>query len=164
MSNYQLAQLNIATMVYDLDSPEMADFVANLEPVNQLAEQSEGFVWRLQTEEGDATAIDTFGADVLVNMSVWQSVESLHTYVYRTAHTYIMARRNEWFERMTDAYSVLWWVPEGQMPTVEEAKERLEHMRENGPSEYAFTFKKAFPAPGSKTDDEPEQWDDLCPA
>jgi hypothetical protein len=143
---YHLAQLNIAKMKYAIDSPEMAEFVARLEDVNVLADHSPGFVWRLQTEQGDATAIDYFGADTLVNMSLWQDIESLHNYVYRSAHNEVMAQRKLWFERMLEVYSVLWWVPLGNIPTIEQAAERLDNLREQGPTAKAFTFKQVFPA------------------
>lgn len=147
MSAYHLAQLNIAKMKYAIDSPEMAEFVARLEDVNALADESPGFVWRLQTEQGDATAIDYFGADTLVNMSLWQNIESLHNYVYRSAHNEVMAQRKLWFERMPEVYSVLWWVPPGSIPTIEQAAERLDNLRKQGPTVRAFTFKQIFTAP-----------------
>lgn len=144
MSEYHLAQLNIAKLKYGFDDPELADFVARLDDVNALADESPGFVWRLQTEEGDATAIDYFGADYLVNMSVWQDVESLRDYAFRSAHKEVLARRNEWFDRMEDAYAVLWWIPAGSIPSIEEAGERLKSLRANGPNPRAFTFKQIF--------------------
>jgi len=147
MSVHELAQLNIATMNEPLESPGMADFVANLDRVNALAESSPGFMWRLQTEEGDATAVRPLGDDVLVNMSVWRDVESLNQYVYGSAHVEIMRRRKEWFQRMKDAYVVLWWVSKGHRPTVQEAIAKLERLRQAGPTEAAFTFRRAFPAP-----------------
>lgn len=148
MSNYQIAQLNIATLKAPIDSPQLSDFVANLDRINALAEASPGFVWRLQTEEGDATGIDYFGTDRIVNMSLWDSIESLHDYVYRSAHIEIMRRKKEWFHQMGQAYMVLWWVPVGHIPSVEEAAKKLELLREHGPTAQAFTFRKAFPAPG----------------
>ena len=144
MSRYQLAQLNIAKMKFAIDDPGMSDFVARLDDINALADAAPGFVWRLQTDDGDATGIDYFGTDALVNMSVWKDIESLHGYVYRSAHTEVMALRKQWFERMIESYSVLWWVAEGQLPTLDEASERLECLREQGPSVRAFTFKQAF--------------------
>ena len=145
MIKHHLAQLNIAKMKFAIDAPELADFVARLEDVNALADDSPGFVWRLQTEDGDATAIDYFGPEYLVNMSVWEGIEALHDYVYRTSHNEVMARRKEWFERMHEAYSVLWWVPVGTIPTVAEADQRLQSLRQNGPMVGAFTFKQMFP-------------------
>ena len=147
MSSYHLAQLNIAKMRYPAEAPEMADFMNNLDRINALAEQSPGFIWRLQTEEGDATGIDFFGPDILVNMSVWKDSKSLHEYVYRTSHAQIMSRRKEWFERFENSYTVLWWIPEGHIPTLGEANDRLELLRAVGPTVEAFTFKQDFSMP-----------------
>lgn len=149
MSKFQLAQLNIAILKESINSPILADFVANLDRINALAEQSTGFIWRLKTEEGNATALRPFGENTIVNMSVWNDIESLHHYSYKTAHADIMRRRKEWFERLTEAYMVLWWVPEGHFPTIEEAKEKLENLRQHGPTPEAFTFRNPFPAPNS---------------
>jgi hypothetical protein len=146
MALYQLAQLNIASMLQPLESPGMADFVANLERINALAEASPGFVWRLQDEAGDATAIRPFGEEVLVNLSLWRDVEALRDYVYKSAHAEILKRRAEWFARMGEAHMVLWWVPAGHLPSVEEAAERLRLLREQGPSVQAFSFRQTFPA------------------
>ncbi|WP_342244453.1 DUF3291 domain-containing protein [Pseudomonas sp. OTU5201] len=148
MSNtHELAQLNIATMKAPLDSPVLADFVANLEPVNALADRAPGFVWRLQDEEGDATAIRPFGPEVLVNLSVWRDVASLTDFVYRSAHVEMLRRRKEWFERVSIAHQVLWWVPKGHRPDVREAAQRLAQLRDTGPTPEAFTFRQTFLAP-----------------
>lgn len=147
MSAFELAQLNIAIMKEPLESPSMADFVASLDRINALAEAAPGFVWRLQTEQGDATAMRPMGEDTLVNMSVWRDIESLNRYVYVTAHVDIMRRRKEWFERMRDASVVLWWVRQGHRPTVPEAIAKLELLRTRGPTTEAFTFRHAFLAP-----------------
>ena len=144
MSAYQLAQLNIASMKQPLESPGMADFVANLERINALAEASPGFVWRLQDEAGDATAIRPFGEEVLVNLSLWRDAEALKDYVYKSAHGEMLKRRNEWFERMGEAHMVLWWVPAGHLPSVSEAAEHLQLLREHGPTAQAFSFRHAF--------------------
>lgn len=142
MAEYHLAQLNIARLLAPLDSPQLADFVAALEPVNALADGSPGFVWRLQTEDGDATSIRAFDDDMLiVNMSVWESAEALADFVYRSDHRSVLRRRREWFERMDEAYVVLWWVPAGHLPSIEEAKERLARLRNDGSSPHAFTFR-----------------------
>lgn len=141
MSNAELAQLNIATLLAPIDSEQLADFVANLEPINALADSAPGFVWRLQTEEGDATSITDFGEEIIVNMSVWQNVETLHNFVYRSMHAEIFKRRKEWFERMDSAYSILWWVPKGHRPTIDEAKAKLDQFRKEGASDKVFTFK-----------------------
>ena len=145
MVNHHLAQLNIAKMKYPIDSDDMSEFVDNLDRINALAEQSSGYVWRLQTDEGDARGIDLFGSDVLVNMSLWQDVESLHQYVYKTAHAEVMSRRKEWFDRMTEAYTVLWWIPDDRYPTLEESAEKLELLKLKGPTEGAFTIKQHYP-------------------
>jgi len=164
MSRYELAQLNIAVMKEPLESPGMADFVANLERINALAEASGGFVWRLQTQEGDATALRPMGENTLVNMSVWQDVASLSTFVYRSAHVEIMRRRAEWFERMKDAYVVLWWVPKGHRPSMEEASAKLARLRTMGPTPEAFTFRQAFAAPDATQPARPFALGDACPA
>lgn len=160
MSRHQLAQLNVARLKAPLDFPAMADFVDNLDHINALADESPGFVWRLQTEDGDATALRPFGEDMIVNMSVWEDVASLHDFVYRSAHIDILRRRREWFERTADAYTVLWWVPEGHLPFVEEAAERLKHLRRNGADPYAFGFRKTFPPPDEVP--VPSSFDDEC--
>src|SRR5215210_5191619 len=106
-----------------LDSPAMAGFVAALEPINALADAAPGFVWRLQTDDGDATGIRAFDDDMLiVNMSVWETIDALRGFVYDSDHRAVMAGRRQWFERMAEAYTVLWWVPVGHVPSVEEAK------------------------------------------
>lgn len=163
MSEYHLAQLNIARLRYPLDAPELADFVNSLDRVNALAEQSPGFVWRLQTASGDATEIDHFGADQIVNMSVWKSIERLHHYVYRSAHLEVMRRKREWFHTMEQAHMVLWWVPAGHRPTLEEAENRLQALRENGATPRAFTFKHPFPAPDAIDEAAPSRLDAACP-
>ncbi len=144
MSDYHLAQLNIAKLKFGFDDPALADFVARLEEINVLADESPGFVWRLQTDAGDATAIDFFGSEYLVNMSLWRDVESLRDYAFRSAHKQVLARRQEWFERMEEAYAVLWWVPAGSIPSLAEASERLDCLRLEGPGPRAFTFKQIF--------------------
>lgn len=148
MAGFHLAQCNIARLRAPLDSPQLAGFVAALEPVNQLAESAPGFVWRLQTEEGNATAIRPYDDDMmLVNMSVWESVEALAAFTYDTAHRDVMRGRRQWFEKPAEAYLVLWWIPAGTRPTVADAKSRLETLRGQGPSPAAFTFRVPFPAP-----------------
>lgn len=147
MASSELAQLNIARMRAPMESPLMADFVANLDRINALADAAPGFVWRLQDEAGNATAIRPFGEDMLVNLSVWRDVESLKEYVYRSAHVDIMRRRREWFDPMAEASVVLWWVPAGHRPELDEAAEKLDHLRRHGPTASAFTFRAPFPAP-----------------
>jgi len=164
ISKFQLAQLNIAVLKAPLESPVMADFVANLDRINALAEAAPGFVWRLQTEEGDATALRPLGDNVLVNMSVWQDVASLNRYVYKSAHVEVMRRRKEWFERLAEAHLVLWWVPRGHRPTIEEASGRLELLRTHGPTPRAFSFRSAFLAPDAEQPAAPFAFGDACPA
>ena len=146
MRNWELAQLNIATLIAPIDSPTLADFVSDLDRINQIADRSHGFLWRLESEDGNATDLaHDSGDDVIANMSVWKSVDDLHAYVYRTAHAQIMSRRKEWFTMMKGSYTVLWWVTQGHRPTLGEAKKKLDSLEENGPTPDAFTFKKAFP-------------------
>ena len=164
MSAYELAQLNIARMIGTLESPRMADFVANLERINGLAESSPGFVWRLKTEAGDATALRPLGDDTLINVSVWRDVAALNEYVYRSEHVQFMRRRKEWFQRMREAFVVLWWIPQGHRPTVAEAIARLELLRAKGPTEAAFTFRHAFRPPDAAQPGAPFAFGDECPA
>jgi hypothetical protein len=149
--NFQLAQLNVARPRAPLDDPSMADFVAGLPVLNALADQSPGFVWRLTDEDGsDATGLRAFGPDLLLNMSVWESVEALRDYVYRSDHLESMRRRREWFDHEgADPYLVLWWVPAGQLPTLDEARERRDRLARFGPGPDAFTFRQPFPAPNA---------------
>jgi hypothetical protein len=124
--------------------------MAALGPVNALADAAPGFVWRLQTEEGNATAIRAFPGDdlMILNMSVWESIEALGEFVYRSAHTPFLRRRGEWFERLGEVYLVLWWIPAGTLPAIDEALRRLDVLRRFGPTPEAFTFRRPFPHPG----------------
>ena len=145
---HHLAQVNIARMRAPRDSPVMADFVAQLDAINALAEASPGFVWRLQGEGNDATSLHPFDDDfIIVNMSVWESLEDLRAYVYKSAHTAAMRRRREWFEQFEGAFMALWWVEAGHIPTVDEAKERLQQLEAHGPTADVFTFKQSFAPP-----------------
>ena len=169
--DYVIAQVNVGRLAAPLDSPQLGDFVAALDPVNAVADAAPGFLWRLQTEDGNATALRGFEADaagsgggILINMSVWESVEALAAYVYGDAHVAVLRRRREWFERLKDAYSALWWVPRGHLPTVREAEDRVKHLRAHGPAPYAFTLKVHFPPPDSADAvprHSPEDW--ACP-
>jgi len=147
MAEFHLAQFNMAQLLAPLDSPQLADFVGALERINALADDSPGFVWRLQGDGGDATSLRPFGEDVIVNMSLWESVETLFDFVYRTAHAPVMAKRRQWFGKPDGVYTVLWWVKAGHLPTVEDARARLDILQRKGPSPAAFTFKTRFPAP-----------------
>ena len=147
---WHLAQVNVALLREPLDAPPLADFVAALAPVNAVADASPGFVWRLQTEDGDATSIRAFGDDrLIVNMSVWESVEALRAFVYGAAHAAVLRRRRKWFERLAEPETALWWVPAGSTPTVAEAEQRLGHLRAHGPSPRAFTLREPRPAPAA---------------
>lgn len=142
---YQLAQLNIARMIAPVDSPLMADFVANLDRINALAENSEGFIWRLKEDNNNATSIKIFNDDFLiVNISVWQNTASLFQFVYQSGHVEVFKRRKEWFERMPEMHMALWYVPVLHLPTVAEAKDRLIYLRTYGETPYAFGFKNRF--------------------
>jgi hypothetical protein len=165
MSRYQLAQVNVGIIKGPMDSPVMADFAANLDRINALADGFPGFVWRLQTEEGDATSIRPFeNENLLINMSVWRDVASLNEYVYSSAHVELMRRRREWFERMQEAYLALWWAPAGHRPTVAEAIAKLELLRAKGPTVDAFSFRKAFPPPDATSTERTIDFGDECPA
>lgn len=165
MAAYHLAQLNIGRARDTTDSAVMAEFMAALDPINALAEQAPGFVWRFQTDEGNATALRPFPDDerMMVNFSVWENPEALRDFVYRTAHAKVMARRREWFEKM-EIYQVLWWVPAGHRPSIGEAIERLEKLRTLGETAEAFTFKKIFAAPDTTTATADGFWADGCTA
>ena len=141
----QLAQINIGRLRAETDDPMIAEFMAALDEINALAEQSPGFVWRFMTEDGNATMVRPFEDELmLINMSVWESVESLADYVYRSDHTGYLRRRREWFERIRDAIVALWWVPAGHRPSVAEGIERINVLRANGPTPQAFTFRQPF--------------------
>jgi hypothetical protein len=143
---WHLAQLNIARMVAPLDSPVMAGFVAKIAEFNALADRSPGFVWRFQDDAGDATYLRPYDDDrIIFNMSVWASPDHLKAYVYRTGHADLIRQRQQWFEHSDVAIMALWWVPAGALPTVEEAKARLEHLRKHGATAHAFGFRQIFP-------------------
>jgi hypothetical protein len=169
--DYHLAQVNIGRLLAPLDSPELAGFVAELEPVNALADAAPGFVWRLQTEDGDATSVRAFewdeagSAGVLVNMSVWESVEALAAFTYAGPHLAVLRRRRDWFERMPESHSALWWVPAGTRPSTADAEDRLRRLRAAGPAPAAFTLQRHFPPPGAARPGlrrAPGDW--MCPA
>ncbi|MFI1394992.1 DUF3291 domain-containing protein [Streptomyces sp. NPDC020681] len=147
---YELAQVNIARLKFPLDSPELKDFVDGLDPVNAVADAANGFVWRLKEENGNATDLRVFGDDwLMVNMSVWRDTNALTAFMYQGQHRELLARRYEFFERMEEVMTTLWWVRSGHRPTVREAEERLLHIREHGPTPEAFTLRTSFPPPVS---------------
>jgi len=148
MTKYHLAQINIALAKAEMDTEIMEGFVSRLAEINETADNAEGFVWRLQTEDGDSTAIRVFDEPLLlVNMSVWENIEALKDFVYKSAHVELIRDRQEWFHKYIDAHQALWWIPAGHIPTIEEAKEKLETIQKQGPTALAFHFGKPFPIP-----------------
>ncbi|MCX3063829.1 DUF3291 domain-containing protein [Streptomyces beihaiensis] len=147
---YELAQVNIGRLKAPLDAPEMKDFTGNLDTVNAVADSADGFVWRLEGDSGNATDLRVYGDEwLLVNMSVWRDPNALTAFMYQGLHRELLARRREFFERLSEAVTALWWVPAGHRPTVKEAEERLTHLREHGPTGHAFTLRKSFSPPAS---------------
>lgn len=142
---YHVAQVNIARMRGPLEDEVMSGFVARIEEINALADTSPGFVWRLQSSGGNATYLRPYDDDrILFNLSVWDTVEALRHYVYRTAHVELLRQRHEWFHKFGGASVALWWVPAGHLPGVDEAKKRLAWLEAHGPTQFAFTFKTIF--------------------
>ena len=142
---HHIAQLNVGILVAPPGDERVAPFVDALDEINALADAAPGFVWRLQSDSGNALDIRVFDdPSVALNMSVWESIEALHHYAYRTAHVDFFKRRAEWFEPPTEPGTVLWWVPAGHIPTPEEGAERLQQLRQEGPTPAAFTFAKRF--------------------
>jgi hypothetical protein len=156
---YQLAQVNIGRSRGEPSDPVMAEFVAQLAEINALADRTPGFVWRLQTEDGDATAVRPYeDTRILINLSVWTDFKALQNYVYKSAHAGVMRRRREWFERFEGVYVALWWVPAGHRPPVSEAVSRLAYLEEHGPTPFVFSFAQPFgpdgvPLPRATRDD-----------
>ena len=161
-SRWHLAQLNVGRLLAPLDSDTLAGFVAQLSPINALADGSRGFVWRLQTDAGDATSIRPTDDDMfLINLSVWQSLEALRAFVYTTAHVHVLRQRRSWFEQLATSHLVLWWVPVGHIPTADEALDRLERLRRHGPAPAAFTFRTPF-EPGADDPGDPLVGAEFC--
>ncbi|MGE0816499.1 MAG: DUF3291 domain-containing protein [Vicinamibacterales bacterium] len=150
---YHLAQVNIGRVRAPLEDPVMAGFKAQLDPINALADGSPGFVWRLQTADGNAMAVRPYEDErMAINLSVWTSLEALREFVYRSAHVGPLRERLQWFEPPQGPILALWWIPAGHVPTVGEAQARLAHLAEHGPTPHAFTFRTSFPAPdGAET-------------
>ena len=155
MGLFHLAQVNIGRLRAAVDDPIMAGFKNQLGPINALADSSPGFVWRLQSESGDATAIKPYPDDALmaINMSVWESLEALQLFVYKSAHLSPLRDRKQWFEPLEGPILALWWIPGGHIPTVAEALARLDHLRQHGPTAHAFTFRAPFPSPAGNSAD-----------
>ena len=162
MSDWHLAQINIARLAAPAGDPQVAPFFAALDRINALAEASRGFVWRLKGEGNDATDLQaTPDPQLIVNMSVWTDAESLFDFVYRSAHTPVMARRRDWFDRLEGVYQALWWLPAGAVPSLEDGLARLWRIDRYGPSPQAFTFKTRFAPPdraGPPIDMQPDPW------
>jgi hypothetical protein len=155
VTRFHLAQVNIGRFRAPIDDPIMHGFRTQLDPINALADASPGFVWRLQTEDGNATAIRPYESDDLmaINMSVWESLESLQQFVYKSEHVAPLRERKQWFEPIDGPILALWWIPAGHLPTVLEARERLDHLKRHGPTPHAFTFRTPFPAPNGDSSD-----------
>jgi hypothetical protein len=153
MTGFHLAQINVARALAPLDSPDLAGFVERLDDINALADRSPGFVWRLQSDSGNATDIQV-SADpqVIVNLSVWRDLDALFAYVYRSDHLQVMSQRRKWFEKPAGAFMALWWLPAGTLPSVEDGMARLARLDRQGPTPEAFTFKRPFDARGLPLD------------
>jgi len=148
MIGWHLAQINIARAVAPIDDPVMAEFVAQLDAINAVAEASPGFVWRLQSESGNATDIQAYADPrIIINMSVWETAEALFDYVYKSDHLALLRRRKDWFDAANQPVTAMWWIEAGTTPSVGDAADRLEHLREHGPTAHAFTFKERYPSP-----------------
>ncbi|HOY13055.1 MAG TPA: DUF3291 domain-containing protein [Saprospiraceae bacterium] len=147
MSKYQLAEINIAKMKgLTINDPIMKEFVDNLDLINGIAEQSEGFVWRFKDENNNATSFNPYNDEqVIVNISVWESIETLENYMYNTLHAGFLKRRREWFYRYGKVYTAMWWIPSGQFPTLEEAVAQLDYLEKHGASPLVFDFKTKYP-------------------
>lgn len=148
---FHLAQVNIARARYSLDDSRMADFMNQLDEINALAEKAPGFVWRLQDESGNATNFQPYDDPrMIINLSVWETVDALFEFVYKTAHSKVMQRRYDWFGKPQSSHMALWWTPSDEHPSTLDGTSRLLHLSQFGPSASAFTFKKRFPAPASR--------------
>ena len=148
-SDWHVAQINIGRLKHPTDDPRVAEFMDNLDEINELAEASPGFVWRLQDDSGNATAIRAFDDErILPNLTVWESVDALKSYVFKSDHAAFLRRRREWFEPMDDLpVLTMWWVRAGHVPTLEEAREHIDHLAAHGPTQFAFGFRPLFDPP-----------------
>lgn len=143
---YQIAQVNVGIIVDTMDSEAMYGFASRLDEINALADGAPGFVWRLKSSDGnDATSIHVFDDPyLLINMSVWESVDALFEFTYKSAHTELIRQRRDWFHKMSTPFMALWWIPEGHIPNTDEAKAKLEHLKIHGVMPHAFTFKQRY--------------------
>ncbi|MBO9713001.1 DUF3291 domain-containing protein [Sphingomonas sp.] len=159
---WHIAQANIGRLIAPAGDPRVEEFYRELDRVNALADAAPGFVWRLQGESGDAMDLaPTPDPQVALNMSVWEDSDSLFAFVYRSAHTPVMAKRRQWLERWDGAYQALWWIEAGSVPSIEDALAKLWLIDRYGPTPRAFTFKTRFPAPGmggAPVDMQPDPW------
>lgn len=168
--DYELAQVNVARLLAPIDSSLLKPFVDALDEVNAEGDRAPGFVWRLQSESGNATDVEGFGWDVadshgvIVNLTTWTSTQALSDFVFGGRHLEIMRRRREWFQPVAEATTALWWLAAGIRPTVTEAEERVRHLRPHGPTEYAFTIRRQFPSPAESSRTPLADDDRLCPA
>lgn len=148
MTDYVIAHCNVARALADIEDPIMQGFVDRLDPLHDLADNHPGFVWRYDPPDDDDTVVRVFeDPRILFNLSVWDTVETLATYVYRTDHVEAIRKRAEWFEPFGSVSMVMWWLEKGQLPSVEDAKAKLAELDANGPTPSAFTFKNRFPPP-----------------
>ncbi len=147
--NYNIAEINIARMKgVDINDPIMKEFVENLDAVNQIAESSEGFIWRLKDDNNNATSLNPYDDEqVIINVSVWESIETLENFMYKTFHSEFLKRRKEWFVAYGTAHTAMWWVTAGHTPTLQEAVDKLDHLQKNGASADSFDFRNKFAAP-----------------
>lgn len=149
MAEYQLAEINIAKMNgVNIDDPIMKEFVDNLEKVNEIAENSDGFVWRLKDEDNNATNFNPYNDEqIIVNYSIWENIETLEHYMYKTFHSEFLKRRKEWFQTFGQVSTAMWWVKKGEIPDITEAMEKLDYLQKNGASEIVFNFRQKYPKP-----------------
>lgn len=168
--SYELAQVNVSRLLAPLDSPLLAPFLAALDEVNAEGDRAPGFVWRLQTESGNATDVEGFGWDVgashgaIVNLTTWTNTQSLSDFIFGSRHLAIMRRRREWFHPVVEATTVLWWIPAETRPSVDEAETRVRYLRQHGPSAHAFTLRHHYPNPNAANATMHTNDDRLCPA
>ena len=149
--NYHLAQVNIAVAKYSYDDPAFAGFVDNLDRIYALAESTPGFVWRHVSVDGDPEAKKIYANDdIIFNMSVWETFDAMHEFVFKSEHVDILRQRAKWFLPQQGPTMVLWWLEAGTIPSIAESKDRLDLLKLNGPTQDAFTFRNAFAAPDSK--------------
>lgn len=151
-TNYQLAQINIGRMKgVDINDPIMKEFVENLDAINATAESSEGFVWRLKEDNNNATSLNPYDDEqVIVNISVWQSIEALEKFMYKSSHVEFLRRRKEWFQKFGKPYTAMWWIKAGQYPTVQDAVAKLDQLQKTGATEEVFDFRNKFPTPDAR--------------